>query len=236
MEEYYVYVYYLEDSIPFYVGMGKNNRMNIHTSKCFCDKKSHNFPFYRKLRKLINNNIYFNCTKIKTNLTQKEAWSIEKIIIKNLGRKYIGGGILYNLASGGKGGSGGLLAYKKVALYNSQTYKLEKTFKSIKDCIQFLNIKSAGNVTQAVNDKTKLRNYYLAYYTISPQSIFIPKAKRSYVKMSTQIISTNIITNEIKIFNSSRLCCEYYKIHKQTLRSKILNNLVFKNTYIFSYD
>lgn len=232
---YYVYGYYLEDDTPFYIGMGKGDRIIKHLTKCHSDAKAYNTPFYRKLRKLISNKSEFSYRKIKENLSQEDAWNLEKELIIKIGRKYITGGTLYNLTNGGNGGGCGKLSFKKVAIYDSTTLELFKEFPSVKDCAKFLNIKSTGNVREAYTLRTKLRKYYILYYNDKPELTFTRKVKCPPANMCTRIISKNIHTNCITIFDSCKSCCAHHKLHKQTLRDKIKRNLVYKEEYIFSY-
>lgn len=80
-QDYYVYTYLNEDSIPYYVGMGKNGRM-------------------------IQKHLYVNVPKfdriiVVDRLTQQEAWDKEIELIAYYGREDLGKGPLKNLTNGG---------------------------------------------------------------------------------------------------------------------------------------
>ena len=87
--EYYVYLYLREDETPYYVGKGKGNRAFSKSGRSVhlpLDKTK--IIFYSK------------------NLTEDEAFKLEKELIKKYGRKDNGTGILTNLTDGGEGISG----------------------------------------------------------------------------------------------------------------------------------
>ena len=73
---YYVYQYLTEDNIPYYIGKGKDNRIN----------RVHKVALPAPERRVI----------IKDNLTNEEAKEFEKKLITKYGRK-IDGGILDNI-------------------------------------------------------------------------------------------------------------------------------------------
>ena len=73
---YYVYQYLTEDNSPYYIGKGKNNRINC----------KHKVVLPPPNRRVI----------IKDNLTNEEAKSFEKELITKYGRK-VDGGILDNI-------------------------------------------------------------------------------------------------------------------------------------------
>ena len=89
MNDYYVYLYLREDDTPYYVGKGKENRAFEkwgRKTKTPTDKTK--IIFYSQ------------------NLTEDEAFTIEKELIAQYGRKDNGTGILRNLTDGGDGFSG----------------------------------------------------------------------------------------------------------------------------------
>jgi hypothetical protein len=90
MNDFYVYSYLREDMSPYYIGKGKGGR-------CFIKgKKESVSPPRDKTRIKI----------IKNNLTEQEAFELEKLYILMFGRKDLGAGILRNLTDGGDGVSG----------------------------------------------------------------------------------------------------------------------------------
>jgi hypothetical protein len=89
MNNFYVYLYLREDGTPYYVGKGKNNR-------AFQIAKRRMKPPSDKSR------IIFHTE----NLTEDQAFELEKELIAKYGRKDNGTGILRNLTDGGEGTSG----------------------------------------------------------------------------------------------------------------------------------
>lgn len=86
---YYVYSYLREDYSPYYIGKGSGNRAYIKGPNEVKPPKD-------KSRVKI----------IKNNLTEIEAFDLEKLYILMFGRKDIGSGILRNKSDGGDGASG----------------------------------------------------------------------------------------------------------------------------------
>jgi len=86
--KYYTYAYLREDGTPYYIGKGKNERIDnpLHNSI--------NLP--PKERRLF----------LKQNLTEEEAFKHEIYMIAVFGRKDLGTGILRNKTNGGEGASG----------------------------------------------------------------------------------------------------------------------------------
>jgi hypothetical protein len=89
MNEFYVYLYLREDGTPYYVGKGKGNR-------AFKNRGRRMKPPINKTR------IIFHAE----NLTEEEAFALEKELIAKYGRKDNDTGILRNLTDGGEGTSG----------------------------------------------------------------------------------------------------------------------------------
>lgn len=101
---YYVYAYYDQESIPFYIGYGKNGRMFDHLNEA---KK---FPAptqgqhkLNKIRKLLSIGKEPKIRVIAKSLHLHEARLLEIILIKEIGRKDLGLGPLTNLTDGGDG-------------------------------------------------------------------------------------------------------------------------------------
>jgi len=86
---FYVYSYLREDYSPYYIGKGSGNR--------YKNKKSFEIkPPKDKSRVKI----------IKADLTEEDAFALEKLYILIFGRKDLGTGILRNRTDGGEGSSG----------------------------------------------------------------------------------------------------------------------------------
>ena len=83
MNIYYVYEYLREDDTPYYVGKGKNGRWRQKHSIAVPPKERVRF--------------------VAKDLTEKEAFDLEKQLILEHGRKDLGTGPLRNMTTGGEG-------------------------------------------------------------------------------------------------------------------------------------
>lgn len=90
MKEYYTYAYLREDGTPYYIGKGTKYRLTNN-----CSRKGLKCPKDKS-----------RVIKLKTNLTEEEAFKHEIYMISVYGRKDIGTGILHNRTKGGDGTSG----------------------------------------------------------------------------------------------------------------------------------
>jgi hypothetical protein len=86
---YYIYSYLREDNSPYYIGKGKEQR-------AYTKGRNEVRPPKDKSRVRI----------LKDNLTEQEAFEVEKLYILMFGRKDNGTGILRNKTDGGEGPSG----------------------------------------------------------------------------------------------------------------------------------
>jgi hypothetical protein len=135
---------------PFYVGKGKNRRINQHFSTRELTK---NTLKNNKIKKIVSETgelpIHY---RIYENLTEAEAFEIECTLIKQFGRIDNKSGILVNQTDGGEGHSGcHLPKYKKRKKIFQ--YSLEGTFirewESITQVSEELLI-VAGNISTAI--------------------------------------------------------------------------------------
>ncbi|MBT3298699.1 hypothetical protein HN385_07245 [archaeon] len=108
--KFYVYCYYDQNNIPFYIGKGCNNRWYYHLYESQNIKKDGNYynPHKsRKIKKIINEigiNAFItnNIKLLHTDLTEKKALKKEKELIKSIGRRDLKTGPLTNLTPGGE--------------------------------------------------------------------------------------------------------------------------------------
>jgi hypothetical protein len=103
MSIYYVYAYLREDNSPYYIGKGKDKRAwKKHGPGIFPPKDETKIKF------------------IKSNLTESEAFSLEKRLIKWFGRKDKGTGVLRNMSDGGESGGSGRIPSEYEREYKRQ--------------------------------------------------------------------------------------------------------------------
>ena len=98
--EFYVYMYYYK-GIPIYVGKGKNNRCQVHLTRCLTNS-SGKTPFYDKLKKILTNGEKPEIKIEISGLTEENALIEERILQLKFGSKLDGTGTLYNYAECGR--------------------------------------------------------------------------------------------------------------------------------------
>jgi len=114
MMEYYVYIYldplkpkkyifgkFCFDYEPFYIGMGKKNRIDSHIKKYRMGE--HKTAKEYKILKILDNGQEPIRYKLYENLTVESAKRLEKYFIKLIGRRDLKLGTLTNLTDGGDG-------------------------------------------------------------------------------------------------------------------------------------
>jgi hypothetical protein len=131
LTNYYVYTYFDNNQVPYYVGMGKGKRV-------------------------VQKHLYvavplFENIQVTDNLTQKEAWDKEIKLIALYGREDLGKGPLKNLTNGGptqkSGWNQSAIAKEKISEGNKgkiRTAKQRQNYKGTK------TVEHAEKVRQAV--------------------------------------------------------------------------------------
>jgi len=104
MNIYYVYIYYCDQNIPFYVGYGKNKRMFDHLNEAKKNQNTgKNEHKLNKIRKLLSKGLEPRIEIYAAELSREEACQIEIELIKKFGRSDLGLGPLTNMTKGGDG-------------------------------------------------------------------------------------------------------------------------------------
>jgi hypothetical protein len=90
---------------PIYIGKGCGNRDITHLSDCLAKGSNYNWRFYKVLRKIINSNLKPIVIRHQDNLSEQQAFELEKQLISKIGRQTLDNGPLLNIADGGNGWS-----------------------------------------------------------------------------------------------------------------------------------
>ena len=113
----FVYGEFQFDFEPFYIGKGFSKRELDHLkiAKSYkLAKNCQNGHIINKIRKILKLGFEPKIIKSKENLTEKEAFVLEKRLIKTIGRFDLKKGPLTNLTNGGDGLSGFILSKESV--------------------------------------------------------------------------------------------------------------------------
>lgn len=102
---YYTYTYSYPNGVPFYVGKGKDRRINTHICDAKAGRKLNSFNV-RVIRKLLEDGQIPIIKKIVENVDEELAFLVEQEFISKYGRRTDGTGILTNNTLGGEGTSG----------------------------------------------------------------------------------------------------------------------------------
>jgi hypothetical protein len=100
----YQYDEYTFDFEPFYIGKGKNKRLYDHVFKAK-NTKQQTFRL-NLIRKILSSGNYPLSLTLRTDLSESDAFQIEKYVIGVIGRRDKGFGPLTNLSDGGEGDAG----------------------------------------------------------------------------------------------------------------------------------
>jgi hypothetical protein len=106
---FYVYAYcnpkkYIKDDTfrfqPFYIGKGSGNRSMDHLKRAKSNKPG---KLLQHIRNLLSSEIEPFIVKVKCDLSESEAFALERDLITKFGRKDIKTGCLLNFTTGGEG-------------------------------------------------------------------------------------------------------------------------------------
>lgn len=236
-KDFYVYAYYDKDNIPFYIGMGRKDRIVQHLYKRKAKDKDHLF-FYNKLNKIIDSGECFLYKKLRANMTKKEAIDVEQVLIKLIGRRDLNEGPLCNLTDGGEGAFNTTVTGQRLAIYDTDTLNLVKTFRSIHKASKFLGVnESTVRIAESRHDKTGLPiKYYVLRFNSKPLLTFpFTKPELRYDRFTKKIKAINIDSKEVKIFPKVRYCAEYFNVCRKTIPYRIKHKIIADN-WILEYD
>ena len=170
---YYVYVYFnpLKSSDmhtcgfePFYVGKGKKDRMRHHLfeSNLKGDTNKHKA---NTIRKILSVNLIPHIEIIQDNLSEAEAFNLERSLILQFGRADKHLGPLTNLTDGGEGASGKIFspeyrkklsnAAKLVKRSDASKAKLSKALSGRKQSDEHIAKRAAARTGSKLSDESK---------------------------------------------------------------------------------
>lgn len=158
---FYVYIYFdsrkcgkfvyddlIFDYLPIYVGKGNGNRIDFH-EKCVIKNVviNTNKYLFNILNKIISSGNPIIKYKYGENLTEKEAFELEKSFIKKIGRRDLKTGSLVNNTDGGEGVSNSIISKQKIS------DKAKKRYKNADFVFKFKEACKGRSVSQSTKNK-----------------------------------------------------------------------------------
>lgn len=214
----YNYDEYHFDYEPFYVGKGKGNRYLEHTYK---NKDTEHLWSSRKMRSIFRETGNFPlCIKIKENISDKEAITLEIKMISLIGRSDRKKGPLVNLTDGGEGAVG---AIRKVMSQESRD-KLSKSKKDVKFSdshkknlsIARSKVKYSKIVCDNISNRMKNTTYAKGSKR-TPEHLAKMVAGRVKFKPFKKVIQYSLNDDFIKEWPSVKEICLFYNIGTSTM-------------------
>jgi len=248
---YYIYIYlnplkpgcYKFDDLifdfePIYVGKGKNNRSYDHLRHCQNknNKSGYRRLFYQKLRKIINSGNSPKVITFKQNLSEKEAFDLEILLISKIGRRITREGPLCNNSKGGEGASGAVAPRYSVCVYDIDG-NIVSVEKSVNDCFKKYKIpkitiykhlyKTRVFPTKGLRFRKESDNI-LKLDKIQNKKCGTPK-NNEFIK----IYQYDLEGNFIREFKNLSEAVKVTKIAKDTIRNCLLGNIKKPKKFIF---
>lgn len=192
------------DFEPIYVGKGKDLRPNRHYSLY----KKYNTRFYNKIKSIIDDGLKSEFILIQDNLSEKEAFEMEKHFIKTIGR-IENGGTLTNLSDGGEGQSGFKFSEesKKQMSIKRLGVKIGPMSDETKINISLSKIgKPSGFKGKTHKQESKDKLSSLAKERTGDRNGMFGKKHKEESKISDQWELTDIDGNKITITNLNKFC------------------------------
>lgn len=222
------------DFKPFYVGIGVNERCNVHFTKSSI-KKDKNSRKIEIITDILSHGLKPIVKKICENISREEAKKQEILLVKAIGRE-IYGGILVNLTNGGDFTNANALGKDNIHSKKVYQYTLEGEFIKEWDCGlrevgRILNV-SYNTIADCCRGKCSTAYNFQWFYEYKGEKVKeIVKRKRKIVK-PVLVFDSN--KNFINKFNSVKDCCNFYKVTKSEISISSLYGSCIKNLY-FSY-
>lgn len=145
---------------PFYIGVGQNNRINMHLTPYMLKQKTHKSS---RIKSILNDGYNPIIYKIYENINAETAFAIEINFISHFGRLDIDTGILCNHTDGGIGWNKSK-SLKKRNYKSYYRYNLEGKYTG---CFTFQELRNQGlfpaNISGAIKRSGTYMNYIWYY-------------------------------------------------------------------------
>lgn len=182
---FYVYALFRPTGIVCYIGKGSGNRINRHER--FARRDSHRNPHLLNIIKQAGGTV--PKIVIKDGLTEAEAFGLEIIFIRAIGREIVGGPLV-NMTDGGEGPSGlifdeaslKLILEKSIARWSSPEARMKQQLRQIevwKDpARREKNVKALEQMWKDPEVRERHKNSLYAYWANNPEAKLIKAEKQ----------------------------------------------------------
>lgn len=227
MNNYCVYIHYTKDTkIPFYVGKGIKNRPYV--------KSNRRSEFWNS----VNNKHGHMVNIFRNNLSELEAFTIEKCLIKYFGRRDLGNGTLVNLTNGGDGHSGYVKSEELKRKISSWT-KGRKLSKEHKEALRNANLgkrlkqETREKISMIQKGKKKkpfseqhINNMKLAMQKRCQNPEYIEKLRSRFIN---SVIQMDKEGNQVKIWDSHLEAAKHLNGRSDRILKACKENCLHKN-------
>lgn len=178
MNNFYVYGLFVEgDSMPFYIGKGKERRMYKHFQEC---EKGTNPHKDRKIEKAKRSNKEVYAKKIYKNLNENEAYMREWILINMYYPKLTNIETEYGNGGGNKGKETREKISRKVRKAMSGTTRSEETKRKISETVGKVTKKEASEIKWLAKNSDMTQNKIGDVYGVSRFAVTDIKREKNW--------------------------------------------------------
>lgn len=210
---------------PFYIGKGKGERIKSHFYPSSLAKKNLK---NNKLKNIINKGKQVLIEKLLNNLTEEDAYDLEKALINSIGRKDLKNGSLTNLCDGGYGIRNCKIESKWKKVYQ---YDLNGNILN-----QYISMTQAAEQTGLlVSDISrcclgKARTHGGFFWSFNSEINFLKNKK------NRKVYQFDLKDNQVNKFNSITDASNATGIRCSVISRICGGELISKNSFYFRYE
>jgi len=221
---------------PIYVGIGVDDRINVHFN-LNREKYDSNKLKFNTIKELINNNTPPIAIKLFQNINRNDAKKIEIDIIKKFGKLIDNSGFLTNITDGGDETICNILGGKNPHSKAVYQYSLNGDFIKKWECLREIGRElqvTYNTIGDCCREKTKTAYGYQWSYIDKGNKIESIKI-REKISQRKPVYRFNYNYELLDTYCSLTSAAEVFNIPKENLSRIILKKQIYNKNY-FSYD